>query len=71
MKYTITYTAVYEVEADSPESAIESAIDSHEDTPNGDWVAEVECPRNDGGLDCTPFCPSCEGSQLVTVSAGA
>jgi hypothetical protein len=23
------------------------------------------CPRGDGGFDCTPFCPSCEGAQFV------
>ena len=27
--------------------------------------AAVPCPRGDGGYDCTPFCPSCEGEQFV------
>lgn len=25
----------------------------------------IECPLNDGGLDCSPFCPSCEGEQYI------
>jgi len=29
----------------------------------------VPCPKSDGGYDCTPFCPSCEGNQEVEVTA--
>ena len=26
----------------------------------------IPCPSNfDGGLDCTPFCPTCEGVQFI------
>ena len=25
----------------------------------------VACPLGDGGYDCSPFCPSCEGAQFV------
>ena len=28
-------------------------------------LAAVSCPLNDGGFDCSPFCPSCEGAQFV------
>lgn len=24
---------------------------------------KVECPNHEGGFDCTPFCPACEGEQ--------
>lgn len=27
---------------------------------------DTPCPEGDGGLDCTPFCPTCEGKQFVT-----
>ena len=27
------------------------------------------CPEHDGGYDCTPFCPTCEGNQFVKVDA--
>lgn len=31
-----------------------------------DWIA---CPSNfDGGLDCTPFCPTCQGVQFIKVA---
>lgn len=23
----------------------------------------IECPNHEGGFDCTPFCPLCEGEQ--------
>lgn len=26
--------------------------------------ALVDCGLGDGGLDCTPFCPMCEGTQI-------
>ena len=26
------------------------------------------CPRGDGGYDCTPFCPECEGNQFITAT---
>lgn len=25
----------------------------------------IPCPQNDGGFDCTPFCPTCEGVQFI------
>ena len=25
----------------------------------------IPCPANDGGYDCTPFCPTCKGVQFV------
>ena len=28
---------------------------------------DTPCPEGDGGLDCTPFCPTCEGKQFVKV----
>jgi hypothetical protein len=27
---------------------------------------EVECPNHQGSLDCSPFCPLCEGNQFFT-----
>ena len=27
------------------------------------------CPLNDGGHDCTPFCPECEGAQFIDTPA--
>jgi len=29
----------------------------------------ILCPEGDGGYDCTPFCPSCEGNQEIKVNA--
>jgi len=29
----------------------------------------IVCPESDGGYDCTPFCPSCEGNQEIEVGA--
>jgi len=29
----------------------------------------ILCPLGDGGYDCTPFCPSCQGNQEITVTA--
>ena len=37
MKYEVTYTASYTVEAASAEEAIKFAIFEHEDMPDGDW----------------------------------
>jgi hypothetical protein len=28
----------------------------------------IPCPDGDGGFDCTPFCPSCEGNQEIEVA---
>jgi hypothetical protein len=28
----------------------------------------ILCPEGDGGFDCTPFCPSCEGNQEIEVA---
>jgi len=28
----------------------------------------IVCPESDGGYDCTPFCPSCEGNQEIKVN---
>jgi hypothetical protein len=28
-------------------------------------LAAKECPNHQGGFDCTPFCPLCEGSQEI------
>ena len=33
--------------------------------PKAEALVPVECPQNDGGFDCTPFCPSCEGEQFI------
>ena len=27
----------------------------------------VVCPNHEGGFDCTPFCPLCEGNQEMVV----
>ena len=40
--YQVTYSATYWVRASNEEEAIEAAIESHNDLPNGDWEAELE-----------------------------
>ena len=39
-KWYVTYGAVYLVEADTEEEAIENAIYIHEDLPDGYWEAK-------------------------------
>jgi hypothetical protein len=31
-------------------------------------MATILCPKNDGGFDCTPFCPLCEGDHEIEVN---
>jgi hypothetical protein len=33
-----------------------------------DLSSLVECPRHEGGFDCTPFCNLCEGNQEYCVA---
>ena len=40
--YQVEYNAVYWVEADSEEDAIELGMIEHEDNPNGDWEAMID-----------------------------
>jgi hypothetical protein len=40
--YQVEYNATYWVEAETEEEAIELAIESHADLPDGDWNAFVE-----------------------------
>ena len=40
--YQVEYSAVYWVEADSEEDAIELGMIEHEDNPNGDWEAMID-----------------------------
>jgi hypothetical protein len=40
--YQVEYSAVYWVNAESEEQAIELAIEEHEQMPNGDWAAMVD-----------------------------
>lgn len=40
--YQVEYSAVYWVNAESEEQAIELAIEEHEQMPNGDWEAMVD-----------------------------
>lgn len=32
-------------------------------TSKGCGHDKVDCPEHQGGYDCTPFCPTCEGNQ--------
>jgi hypothetical protein len=34
-----------------------------------DSAGALACPLGDGGLDCSPFCPSCEGNQFIENTA--
>lgn len=29
----------------------------------------IPCPEHEGGFDCTPFCPTCEGNQEIVVKS--
>jgi hypothetical protein len=40
--YQVEYSAVYWVNANSEEEAIELAIEEHEQMPNGDWEAMID-----------------------------
>jgi hypothetical protein len=40
--WQVEYSATYWVEATNEEEAIEKAIESHADLPNGDWEANPE-----------------------------
>jgi hypothetical protein len=40
--WQVEYNATYWVEAETEDEAIELAIESHSDLPNGDWEAFVE-----------------------------
>jgi hypothetical protein len=40
--WQVEYNATYWVEAETEEEAIDLAIESHADLPNGDWEAFVE-----------------------------
>lgn len=40
--YQVEYNAVYWVEAESEEEAIELGMIDHEDNPNGDWNAFID-----------------------------
>jgi hypothetical protein len=40
--WQVEYNATYWVEATNEEEAIELAIESHADLPNGDWEANLE-----------------------------
>ena len=40
--YQVEYNAVYWVNAESEEQAIELAIEQHQDLPNGDWEAMID-----------------------------
>jgi hypothetical protein len=28
-------------------------------------MSKIECPKHEGGFDCTPFCELCEGEQEI------
>lgn len=40
--YQVEYSAVYWVEANSEDEAIELAIAEHQEMPNGDWDAFID-----------------------------
>jgi hypothetical protein len=40
--WQVEYSATYWVEATNEEEAIELAIESHADLPNGDWEAMID-----------------------------
>jgi hypothetical protein len=40
--WQVEYNAVYWVKATSEDEAIELAIESHSDLPNGDWEAMID-----------------------------
>jgi hypothetical protein len=40
--WQVEYNATYWVEAETEDEAIELAIESHADLPNGDWEANLE-----------------------------
>lgn len=40
-KYTVKYSAEYEVEALDEDEAIDAAIEIHFDMPDGSWEAEL------------------------------
>jgi hypothetical protein len=40
--WQVEYNATYWVEAETEDEAIELAIESHADLPNGDWEAHLE-----------------------------
>lgn len=60
-------TAVMWIDADSLETAEE--IYAGEFTPDSHEIElTTPCPQHEGGYDCTPFCPECEGNQFITAT---
>lgn len=48
--WQVEYTAVYWVEANTEEEAIDKGIAEHEDLPNGDWIAFID-PYDSNNFD--------------------
>lgn len=48
--WQVEYTAVYWVDAETEDEAIDLAIEQHSDLPNGDWNAFIE-PYNSNNFN--------------------